>query len=141
MPSRFLLSLLFIFATLFPGTPVHAQTERVVFDAEVRVAPGESATACIGVEPGRFNVRTQAVGDPPIEPVHLSFYGYRGLDRDSEIMMTITRAESVATVPLTGGLYCYSVAHDLPASLFGDQADLTSHAQLLNLRMAIEPTN
>jgi hypothetical protein len=132
---------LLVSLVLLCSTPVHAQNERVIFDAATRVIPGENISACIDLEPGDFTVRVQAVGDRSLEPVRLSFDGYRGFDPDASIFEVVTRAATTSTVRVIGGFYCFSVFHSLPASQFDSQADITSHAQLLNLRMTIQPTS
>lgn len=141
MRHRLPLMALLASLVLFSSTPVHAQNERVVFDAATRVIPGENISACIDLEPGDFTVRIQAVGDQPLEPVRLSFDGYRGFDPDAAIFEVVTRAATTSTVRVIGGFYCFSVFHSLPASQFDSMGEITSHAQLLNLRMTIQPSN
>jgi hypothetical protein len=132
---------LFVLAMVLLPPTAAAQSERVIFDAATRVTPGEDISACIDLEPGNFVMQVQAVGDRPLEPVRLSFDGYRGFDPEASIAQVVTHASTTATVRVIGGFYCFSVFHGLSSSQFATMGEITSHAQLLTLRMAIQPTS
>jgi hypothetical protein len=132
--------------------PVHGQSTpasssgRVVFDATVMVVPPTEEAPCVRLEAGQLTVRVRNTGISPwggpvpeLHPTAFRLFGYRGADPRGRVDLPVTSDESSVTVPLAGGVYCWVLDVDTPASTSGSLAARTNHAQFIALRITLAP--
>lgn len=127
-----------IFPTASPE-PSAPTSERVVFDAVVRVLPPTEGGPCLQLEPGRLTVRAINVGTTNVRPARFTLNGYRGEDPGGRVDLTVSQQESATTVPLAGALYCWSWEVVAPPDVTEDagMAVRTNYSQFIALRMSL----
>jgi hypothetical protein len=114
--------------------------EWVVADMAIQSLPSypRGEGHCIFLSAGQLTATLQLVGEAPDRPVSFTFFGYRGADPNASIeLRPIAREAKTLGVPLTGGLYCYSLLNETPVSATAPLAELTSLAQRVWLRMVV----
>jgi hypothetical protein len=114
-------------------------TGRVIADMTVWTIPGGGDGPCIVLDAGQLTVNVQLVGDEPSQPVEFFFAGYRGSDPAALVQASVSRAPQTATVPLAGGLYCYSLRNQAPVLDSAGLSVLTNYAQDVALKLTIGP--
>jgi hypothetical protein len=123
-----------------PGSAPAGVTGRVVLDASLMVIPPSEIAPCMQLEAGTLTVRGRDTNaDDSIRPTTFHFVGYRGVDPGAHIDLRITNKVNTITVPLSGGVYCWSIDVYAPASDTGGLAARTSSSQGVDLRMTLAP--
>jgi len=95
--------------------------------------------ACIELGAGTLAITLQAVGNDPIRPVNFTFYGYRRLDRDASVDVSVNQVISTFSLRLSGGRYCYVLENRSPVSPDANMAELTNYWQNVLLQMILAP--
>ncbi len=143
-------SLLGVLLALLVINPANAQESggHLLMDMTLRVAPGEIEGHCLLLEAGTLEVSLQSaddrVGGPVTQPL-FAMGPYRtspaGPGSPPEIAgIAVTAARTTATLPVDGGLYCYSLSteaapevHALPAR------EQVAHFRFVAITMTLTP--
>jgi hypothetical protein len=111
---------------------------RVVADMTIQVVPPDQQGLCLLLDPGTVSIGAKLTGPKTDHTVSFLFSMYRGGD-DQTYVASLSSIENDYTLPLTGGLYCYSLRNTTPVTKDMGLAQLTNLAEDVNLRIIWRP--
>jgi hypothetical protein len=99
---------------------------------------GAGSGNCIAIGAGTLNVSLRVV-EGNVGPIEFFFYGFEGLDPGSRIETVVSQSESVYSLRLTGGIYCYSIMNRAFVDTNAPVAIVTSLGQGVSVRLTLSP--
>ena len=115
-------------------------SERTIFDATVVAIPPATVAPCVLLESGRLTARAALTGHPAPQPVTLHLTGYQGDEPVVGANLAVGRDETSATLPLTGGLVCWTVAVSPTVDVnVTDPAERSAYVQYVALKLTLTP--
>jgi len=121
---------------------------RVLMDVTLRVAPGAADGHCLRLDAGMLDVSVQYVDGKPDSPITSPKFAL-GPYRTSPARpgsppeiegISVTAARTTATLPVVGGLYCYSISTQSTPEIDAlPSREWAMYFQYVALRMVLTP--
>ena len=109
----------------------------VIWAFPVPASVGAGSGNCIEIGAGTLNVSVSLGAGSGVGPIEFHFYGYDGRDPGSRIDTIVGRNESSYSLPLSGGIYCYSVLNGVSIDALAPPPLISSYGQSIHLRMTL----
>ena len=124
----------------FPASGSAQPSERIVFDATIMAIPPSTNALCMRLEDGELTVRAMLTGDREPQPTVLQITGYQEAEAVIGATLAVEGTEVSTTLPLKGGIWCWSIEVSPPTDLSGaDIAQRSFYVQYVAVTMTLTP--
>ena len=114
--------------------------ERTVFDATIQVIPPVAQAPCMQLEDGILTARAVLTGDAQPQPAVLKLSGYQNFEAVVGAELVLSRDETSTSLPLKGGLWCWSIEVSPPIDLQqADVAQRSAYVQYVAVKLTLVP--
>jgi hypothetical protein len=121
------------------GPTDSGDTSRTIADMTIWITPSEPGGGeCLQLDAGSLSISAKLTGRKTDQAVSFSFSRLRGGD-DEAFSASLSTTENVGSVPLKGGLYCYSLRNTTPVAKNTPLMQLWDLAEDVSLRMIWRP--